>query len=1290
MAPITQLRTQILLAPAPPAAAPIHLQRPVAAGQDAVRVNYFPQRSLGSAEFGQLARYIDQRLLGVSVIAQPGVVEGLTLTPARWDPGTPALAQISVQPGLGVTRGGVVIRLSAVLTVNWADLAAVWRGGLAAGQPTRSLADGVYFLAVRPMAFETLHGPPPAPPVREPVDPLLDERQDSFVELILSDAIPLTIPLPPAAASPGDIALFLNNVVAGLTPAGVDAATGGAVPLGLIVVRGGQPWLLSQAAGRVVSHSAGLRATLLAQVRETLTLALAEPADATVVSGDRIAQIGGRVRYLPAAGELPLGFLLPPPRAAGAPLPPLPGDPQSTCPFLSPSLEVALTTIRASRVPRLLTSELRRAPIDLSVPTADAVTLLLAIPDKDWRPDLLDEPHGDPLLPSVLFRTFTTALTAQIAANDAWNAVYGGLGSHMTDDNRTIMNYLLVTAAGTTQPPPTRQDLIDHHADMLVSFADDAGDPKALGDLLRSQTPVVTLPSPPDATAVQTNLDRLGYAVQDAPPTAPIEPDVVLQPLTQDGHLPDGTTYTRWLEVNKLVRPTESTDAPKATDPGALAKLYTLQQVYSILAQITRTQQTTLEAHQRLLVLQRQHLDIVSSLTSSLAGGVPGDGTGMQFARLLPFIQLRLPPIPSPPPPPLPPAPPPPAAVAAPLPPVAPAPAAPAASLAIAAPRSIAASITASASRSILATTALTPVSMTVSPSIGQFQLAPVAAAPHQISFAPGLLAATQQTSFVPPTSTVGQLIGKTDVAADVAAQVGAITQKPQFDFTPAVSGVAAHLAPATATVNTVQTGFQNLAALATGLNVPGLPTVSLSNATDENQAYVNLGTLGRGLVDQIGAVQNAAQPVEARYLAWRDRLATLEQRIAAAQLDLAHARAKLAEALRAFAVPAADYASAQQLVLEEIQRVAAANATRRRVLGAPTGLFWVRQRQTAIARGLSSPLPLTADTPSDLVPGCTANHAGPPASVQPFLDWVLELPLDDFAPLRPLYPGMPDRAGLPQLSAIRAARITVASPALTHSATFGASFAAGDLAALHNANLTSFADRLQTSVVSFLPSLADTQRQAMRIFSIPDVLLLPGDLLRRRVEQLRQSFEAACGCLIEKLRGMAPSTRFNLAALAGQNAVDSLSPASWPLTGVTAADEFTAVREITAIIDWMARQLADTPSVYARPALANLVRALLIAAAYGAPDEALSGEVTAPPATFSVGDPVRFTLSRAAPIGTLLDVFDAGQRLVGKMRLEDATSDGASGRLVASYAGNVAPGTQLTVAQSRTGHLLE
>src|SRR6185312_4118864 len=101
---------------------------------------------------------------------------------------------------------------------------------------------------------------------------------------------------PAAGADATAWALYLNRLVASLTPAAMIAATKGAVPLGVLVVQGGAPVLLSQAAGRLLSSPSAIRALLLAQLRETLAMALAEtPAGPWTV--ERLAQVRARVRY---------------------------------------------------------------------------------------------------------------------------------------------------------------------------------------------------------------------------------------------------------------------------------------------------------------------------------------------------------------------------------------------------------------------------------------------------------------------------------------------------------------------------------------------------------------------------------------------------------------------------------------------------------------------------------------------------------------------------------------------------------------------------------------------------------------------------------------------------------------------------------------------------------------------------------------------------------------------------------------------------------------------------------
>ena len=127
----------------------------------------------------------------------------------------------------------------------------------------------------------------------------------------------------------------------------------------------------------------------------------------------------------------------------------------------------------------------------------------------------------------------------------------------------------------------------------------------------------------------------------------------------------------------------------------------------------------------------------------------------------------------------------------------------------------------------------------------------------------------------------------------------------------------------------------------------------------------------------------------------------SLETRIAQQSDALATARDALRSAQQAAAQAAGDYAAAQQLVLEETARVAAAVAARHQALSSATGLFYVRELATLSSCNLPPALALTADTPADLVPACPDDHAGPPAVLQPFLDLLLEVPLYDWWQLR-------------------------------------------------------------------------------------------------------------------------------------------------------------------------------------------------------------------------------------------------------------------------------------------------
>ena len=92
--------------------------------------------------------------------------------------------------------------------------------------------------------------------------------------------------------------------------------------------------------------------------------------------------------------------------------------------------------------------------------------------------------------------------------------------------------------------------------------------------------------------------------------------------------------------VALLKLPARGDPANDDTQPGALLQLATLQLFYGVFVRVARAYEAYLDAHSRLIALQRQHLDIMSTSVSALAGGVPSDGSGLSFTRLIPFVKF--------------------------------------------------------------------------------------------------------------------------------------------------------------------------------------------------------------------------------------------------------------------------------------------------------------------------------------------------------------------------------------------------------------------------------------------------------------------------------------------------------------------------------------------------------------------------------------------------------------------------------------------------------------------------
>ena len=1150
----------------------IHLAVPARAGQDAGRVYYGVGRSLTAADFVQQGSYNEARLLGLTT-GTTGVIAGLGVSPARFDSanGTTGLTLLTIGVGSGIGADGRVVRVTAPISIAWTDLvAAVTNSG--------TLANGWYFLLARTVSFDGLEGSAPDPSQRAANDPMLDIRQDSFVEVWLSSSVGA---LPATRTAPA-LVLALNTLIGGLSATSLANAIGNGVPLAIVLVLNGQAILLSQAAGRLPAESNGLNAMLLGQMREAFAMALTETG-ANPALGSWQTGIRARFRFLPGAGELPVGMLLTPEAVT------------ANCPFFPQGMAVYLELIRASQAAHLLYEALGRSQIDLASNNAEAVTLALGIPDGAWTPDLLDIPRGDPVLAADTHLGYVRARVAQVAQRENWIAVYGGMTTVVAAQAQAIGFLMAADAAARnisyllTLPPPPAPALPALTVAGLLAAADNAASPLALLPMvaawvtaLAATPPAATLgiPAVPttDAATAAQQIAALGYQVVDPEPAqadptaathAPVASDAVLAPLIP--FLPAGSDFAHWsaaisaatpdpvllqplidagiVDANAtaaaqaaaivalLKLPARGDPANDDTQPGALLQLATLQLFYGVFVRVARAYEAYLDAHSRLIALQRQHLDIMSTSVSALAGGVPSDGSGLSFTRLIPFIKFSAATTP------------PPAAAAA------AAPAVTTSGTAIMAARTFSPMLSttlvtsgAALSQANLGAISSLPTATQVQVSPTQFQLNPVVTSG---ALNTSLVASAPIASFTvaaPSSSIISSVLGnQTDVAQSVAQQIGAISQAPTFQYTSVKYGAASYVDGSATALTTAIAGVSNLRTIMDGapFNIPmtGLKPIATGSTSDPNTNYGNIVVTTSGLLDDINQVENNALKIEGAYLAFRDRIVTLEARIAQVTDALASARDTLRSSQAAATQTAGDYAATQQLVVEETARVNAAIVSRHQAITAATGLFYVRELQTLITRDLPPSMSLTADTPDDLVPGCPTDHAGPPASIQPFLDLLLEVPLSDWWPLREGWTYLPDPIGIQRLGAVRATRLA----SWTFASNFGSGAAASDLAGLANTTRSAFAP-VYSSAINIGASLAETQKAAFAVFSLPDIVALPVSILRINAEAMRARLESATGCLFETLTAMPPSARFAWASLARAGMLPTLQFTQWPV----------------------------------------------------------------------------------------------------------------------------------------------
>ncbi|QTQ36762.1 hypothetical protein [Aromatoleum petrolei] len=428
--------------------------------------------------------------------------------------------------------------------------------------------------------------------------------------------------------------------------------------------------------------------------------------------------------------------------------------------------------------------------------------------------------------------------------------------------------------------------------------------------------------------------------------------------------------------------------------------------------------------------------------------------------------------------------------------------------------------------------------------------------------------------------------------------------------------------------------------------------------AHNDESALFAAGKVVADDIRKIEALRGALTTLRRRH---QQTLEDLRARLAALETDIPGEIRSLDVRERERVEALDDYAVAQRLLAEHWREIEAAYAERKRVIESHRGLFYVKVRETPLGRTLPDPLDLRPASPDDLVPGCANRDTALPAALGPFIEAVYDIPAGDWANLRPLGHLLPGRAILAglvdtrrQKLALRLNRaVSAETPVLT------------SLVQQNHALVREVAARPFNA-----GALTELQRQGSAILALDDLLAIPSPLLRDPARALHQRLDAAAGCILARLRTIAPSIRLQWSTLAEANRLAVETPERWP--GLADAEErdFNGVRTLVELIAWWFRQLDTDASGVARTAMRNLVRACLLLAASDDPRQLIQGTLKTLPGRFRIGEALRLTLNREAAPGTLLQLFDDSQRVIATLRVDDHDDQGT----VASVATILAP----------------
>lgn len=1188
----------------------IRLTPSIASHPDLERLHLFPGRHLGEVEFDRLQNYADYRLQQLGLTTRPGILRGLEVVSPT---SAPLAEEITVSAGIGVNGAGQLLGLANQLRVAWHTLV---HDHLLENEV--SDARGVYYLVLE-RSSGTLDGSADEvmPCRRQDPDPLRDLQKvvtgrlglrrlavsNSDLATLDADTIANRIcglqanaelfaqlcdELKTHAASSNDSAVCMGDARDELF-----RQLPNVLPLALLAIREVDQripsWLLPEA-GRYLAiedtaaktlqrhHQLSLKRVVRQIYREAPGQNFGDAFEARMAN-----------RYLPAIGPLPVQLLEDPDSLENPNIRWLPGH-----------LNLDMVPVPESTLPGLIERETARGVIDLAQPGQRA-RLLLAVKDRDYRPDLLDFPEADHGIEDDVYLYDQRAHNAWIAWKEQFYALYYMLDKDQLSDEQQAQLQL----PKPVKWPLPAQEYFDHL--ILREKAE------------RGIANTADLPLP----------YRLGA------PAAPAE-------------------YTDWLDDG------ERLPLARRPDHNGLSVEYILNDVeIEDLDNSLRDKRKLLNQIRDLLELQRQQLDSNTVSMATLAGGVSTDGSGLQIARWWPHMEFNTDDLPT---------------DTVDTPPEEPAP----------------------PEEATAVTGAFTYTPYFYTPQLLNFTAKP--SSPIEPVSTPKVASKTSvPTSSFALNLPLFNFTEKFKLLDQVVTETKQKASDPQFQVETKQFGVLKHLLPETSEYRTAWEGLQDifelyedifgsadLAALQSKFDPKGLylrtPEVVESEGTSEN-AKTSLRNkalfrLSRFLTRFVSYTENKNDDLLRSILQTQKELKRRHGLRESLARQIREATNKLISLDRVRLEYLGDYNMAQALCEEEWQRVEQVHDERTRILTSLTGLYCIKVRRTPVSRIITRTRDLVVPQEGALLPACNVDSGAElPDALDMFYEAVLELPLQSWQALDEYLHLLPGRGIITKLDRFRKQRLQTKSQyGVYRQASYFSPLIQQTRSLLFDyANRTTQLDR----------SISKVHAQVRQNFSLEDMHSLPAGKLRKQAAQLREQLGQSLTCMLDHLRRISPSVRMNWAQLAEDDRMPLTPGVAWPGLDEAQSKDMEPARVVTTLAGWWFAQLGSAAAGQAQTAMRNMLRAVLIEAALGEPDEIVRGVIHTLPPRFKPGEILRLKLNREVRPGMNLQLLNPKQQVVGSVQIEDEDEQGAVAKITAINVQQTVLTTQFTVVQN-------